>query len=142
MIVRGPAISDSVKYWIKPDLENRIQEGAIKAYFNSVVTRITEHHIHIQTPEGPEVLENNFVLAMTGYQPDFSFLEQLGIQLQQDEFRTPVHNPETMETNRKGIYLAGVVCGGLNTSVWFIENSRIHADIIVKHIMEQQSVLS
>ncbi len=137
LIVRGPAISDKVKYWIKPALENRIREGAIRAYFNSTVERITPEHLHIRTPEGPVVLENDFVLAMTGYQPDYTFLRKLGIALADDPYQTPVYHPETMETNRKGIYLAGVVCGGKNTSIWFIENSRIHARLIADHIVQE-----
>ncbi len=136
LIVRGPAISEKVKYWIKPALENRIREGAIRAYFNSTVTAITPEHLHIRTPEGPVVLENDVVLAMTGYQPDYRFLGQLGITFHDDPHQTPIYDPKTMETERKGVYLAGVVCGGKNTSTWFIENSRIHAALIAEHIRQ------
>ena len=134
MIIREPSLSDSVKYWVKPDVENRIDEGSIKSYFNSNLTKIEDDKIHVSTPEGEIVLGNDFVLAMTGYQPDFSFLTKLGIELGNDEYRTPVHNPDTMETNIKGIYLAGVICGGLKTNKWFIENSRDHASVIFSNI--------
>ena len=134
MIIREPSLSDSVKYWVKPDVENRIEEGSIKSYFNSNITKIEEDKIFISTPDGEKILDNDFVLAMTGYQPDFSFLKKLGIELGDDEYKTPVHNPETMQTNIEGIYLAGVICGGLKTNKWFIENSRVHASIIFSNI--------
>ena len=134
MIIREPSLSDSVKYWVKPDVENRIEEGSIKSYFNSNITKIEEDKIFISTPDGEKILDNDFVFAMTGYQPDFSFLTKLGIELGNDEYRTPVHNPDTMETNIEGIYLAGVICGGLKTNKWFIENSRDHASIIFSNI--------
>ena len=134
MIIREPSLSDSVKYWVKPDVENRIEEGSIKSYFNSNIKKIEYDKIYVSTPEGEKVLENDFVLAMTGYQPDFSFLSKLGIELGEDEYKTPVHNPETMETNIEGIYLAGVICGGLKTNKWFIENSRDHASIIFSNL--------
>ena len=134
MIIREPSLSDSVKYWVKPDVENRIEEGSIKSYFNSNITKIEEDKIFISTPDGEKILDNDFVLAMTGYQPDFLFLKKLGIELGDDEYKTPVHNPETMQTNIEGIYLAGVICGGLKTNKWFIENSRDHASIIFSNI--------
>ena len=134
MIIREPSLSDSVKYWVKPDVENRIEEGSIKSYFNSNITKIEEDKIFISTPDGEKILDNDFVLAMTGYQPDFSFLKKLGIELGDDVYKTPVHNPETMQTNIEGIYLAGVICGGLKTNKWFIENSRDHASIIFSNI--------
>ena len=134
MIIREPSLSDSVKYWVKPDVENRIEEGSIKSYFNSNITKIEEDKIFVSTPDGEKILDNDFVLAMTGYQPDFSFLKKLGIELGDDEYKTPVHNPETMQTNIEGIYLAGVICGGLKTNKWFIENSRDHASIIFSNI--------
>ena len=134
MIIREPSLSDSVKYWVKPDVENRIEEGSIKSYFNSNINKIEEDKIFISTPDGEKILDNDFVLAMTGYQPDFSFLKKLGIELGDDEYKTPVHNPDTMETNIEGIYLAGVICGGLKTNKWFIENSRNHASIIFSNI--------
>ena len=134
MIIREPSLSDSVKYWVKPDVENRIEEGSIRSFFNSNITKIENDKIYVSTPEGQKILENDFVLAMTGYQPDFSFLSKLGIKLGDDEYKTPVHNPDTMETNIEGIYLAGVICGGLKTNKWFIENSRDHASIIFSNL--------
>lgn len=135
MVIRDEQIRESVKYWIRPDVENRIAEGSIKAYFNSTLTEIRENQVDIQTENGIITIENDFVLAMTGYLPDFDFLNSLGVILGTDEYKTPVHDPETMETNVKGVYLAGVICGGLKTNKWFIENSRVHADLIVQHIL-------
>ena len=137
MIVREPSLSESVKYWVKPDVENRIKEGSIKSYFNSNITKITEDSIFINSPEGDVTLENDFVLAMTGYQPDFGFLKRIGIEIGDDEHNTPVHNPDTMMTNVDGIYLAGVICGGLKTNKWFIENSRDHSKIIFGDILKK-----
>lgn len=137
MIIREEGLRESVKYWVKPDIENRIKEGSIKAYFRSQITAIREREIDIATPEGPRSLANDFVLAMTGYQPDFAFLKRIGIKIGQDEFLTPVHNPETMETNVPGVYLAGVICGGLKTNKWFIENSRVHAEIIMEEVRKK-----
>ena len=135
MVVREPSLSETVKYWVKPDIENRIEEGNIKSYFNSSITKIKETEIHINTPEGKLVIENDFVLAMTGYQPSFSFLEKIGIEMGNDKHKTPSHNPKTMETNIDGVYLAGVICGGLKTNKWFIENSRDHGNLIISHIL-------
>lgn len=134
MVVRGSEISDRVKYWLKPDLENRIAEGAIRAYFNTTVVKISPDAVTLRTPEGQMDIENDFVLAMTGYRPDYRFLTQLGIGTENDEARTPSFDPETFETNRPGVYLAGTVCGGLRTGRWFIENGRFHAECIVKHL--------
>lgn len=133
LVIRGNEIGSYVKYWVRPDIENRIKEGDIKAYFNSEVVAISEDAVQIKTPEVNISIENDFVLAMTGYQPNFALLKKLGVEL--DENQSPVHNPETMETNKKGLYLAGVVCGGMDTHKWFIENSRVHAEQIVKHIV-------
>lgn len=134
MVIREPEINPRVKYWVRPDIENRIKESSIKAYFNSSITEIRKHEIDIQTPDGPETITNDFVLAMTGYQPNFDFLKHLGISIGEDDMRTPTHNPETMQTNVPGIYLAGVICGGLQTNKWFIENSRVHAEVIIDQI--------
>lgn len=134
MVIRQDKIGERVKYWVKPDIENRIAEGSIKAYFNSSVKAITEDAVEVNTPDGVVTVPNDFVLAMTGYQPDFSLLEQAGIAVAQDESRCPTYNADTMETNQPGVYLAGVVCGGMNTHKWFIENSREHADKIMDHI--------
>ena len=139
MIVREPNLSESVKYWVKPDVENRISEGSIKSYFNSNIKSIENKSITISTPDGEVVIKNDFVLAMTGYQPDFSFLERTGIIIGDDEYTTPFHNPDTMETNVNGIYLAGVICGGLKTNKWFIENSRDHSKIIIEEIKKNNS---
>jgi thioredoxin reductase (NADPH) len=140
MVIREAALRDSVKYWVKPDIENRIREGSIKAYFNSTILSIHEHEVLIKTPEGEKAIENDFVLAMTGYQPPFDFLKSLGINFQSDEYHTPVYNELTMESNVAGIYLAGVVCGGLKTNKWFIENSRVHAEMIVADLKTKISV--
>lgn len=137
MVIRESSILDTVKYWVKPDIENRIKEGSIKAYFNSEVISISEDAVKIRTPEGERTIENDFVLAMTGYQPPFSFMERCGITFQDDAFRTPVYNEETMETNVTNLYLAGVVCGGLKTNKWFIENSRVHAELIVNDLVRK-----
>lgn len=134
MVVREEEINPRVKYWVRPDIDNRIKEGSIIAHFESNITKIESHHIDIETPEGSITIPNDFVLAMTGYQPDFSFLEHLGVAIGTDEFKTPMYDEETMETNIEGIYLAGVICGGLKTNSWFIENSRVHAEIIIKKI--------
>jgi len=141
MVVRQSEISHRVKYWVRPDIDNRIKEGSIKAYFNSAVKEIREKEVDIQTTEGTITIENDFVLALTGYKPNFAFLKHLGIKLSTDEKECPVYNPETMETNVRGIYLAGVVCGGMDTHKWFIENSREHADLIIKDIAEKEKVV-
>ncbi|TWR31229.1 YpdA family putative bacillithiol disulfide reductase [Mucilaginibacter pallidiroseus] len=133
LIVRGNEISQRVKYWVRPDILNRIKEGSIKAYFNSNLKEIREHEADIDTPEGVVTIPNDFVMAMTGYKPNFKFLAKLGINLTADKY-IPQYNPETMETNVPGLYLAGVVVGGLDTHLWFIENSRIHAEMIINDI--------
>lgn len=137
LVVRYPAIKETVKYWVKPDIENRIKNGEIQAYFNSVVTGITSDNVTIETPSGAQVIANDFVLAMTGYQPNFNLMEQFGIQLSDDKKRMPVFDDDTLETNRDGIYVAGVVCGGMDTSSLFIENTRVHANHIAGHIKEK-----
>jgi thioredoxin reductase (NADPH) len=134
MVIRKGEINDRVKYWAKPDIENRIAEGSIKAYFYSSVAEIREDEVDIITPDGPVTLPNDFVLALTGYRPDLNFLSNAGINIAAGPTCSPEYNPETMETNMKGLYLAGVVCGGMETNKWFIENSRIHADMIINSI--------
>ena len=134
MIVRGKEIGDRVKYWVRPDIVNRIEEGSIKAYFESELKEIRENEIDIATPSGNLTLKNDFVLALTGYQPNFAFLNSMGITLSDKEKKIPTYDSQTMETNQKGIYLAGVICGGLETHKWFIENSRIHAKMIMEDI--------
>ncbi|MBO6522689.1 MAG: YpdA family putative bacillithiol disulfide reductase [Balneolaceae bacterium] len=134
MAVRYGEIKPSVKYWVKPDIENRIKFGEIDAYFNTEVKEIKEHEVVLETPEGEKIIQNDFVLAMTGYHPNYKLMEALGIELTEDEKCMPVHEEDSLETNRKGMYVAGVVCGGLDTSRLFIENSRVHADQIAEHI--------
>ena len=135
MVIRGEAIGPRVKYWVKPDIENRIKEGSIKAWFNSTVKAIREKEIDIQTTDCIITIPNDYVIALTGYQPNFDFLRKVGIKLSDDEKLQPDYNPDTMETNMENIYLAGVVCGGMNTHLWFIENSRDHAEKIVHAIL-------
>jgi bacillithiol disulfide reductase len=138
MVIKGPEIGKRVKYWVRPDIVNRIEEGSIKAYFNSDLIAIREKEVDIQTPEGKITIPNDYVLLMTGYQPDFAFLEKLGIELSADEKRYPSYNKESMESNRENIYLAGVVCGGMDTHIWFIENSRAHARQIIQAILKKR----
>jgi thioredoxin reductase (NADPH) len=134
MAVKYDTIKPTVKYWVKPDIENRIKNEEVKAYFNTEVKEIREHEVVLQTPEGEKVIPNDFVLAMTGYHPNYELMDALGIELTEDENCMPVFDEDSLETNRKGMYVAGVVCGGLDTSRLFIENSRVHADQIASHI--------
>lgn len=134
LVVRGPALSDRIKYWIKPDLENRIKEGSIRALFETVVDSITPTALLLRTPSGLEQIENDWVLAMTGYHPDYGLLGALDIPVADDRFRTPIFDEATFETRRPGIYLAGTICGGYQTGRWFIENGRFHARQIAQHI--------
>ncbi|MBW8200210.1 YpdA family putative bacillithiol disulfide reductase [Flagellimonas abyssi] len=140
LVIRGSEVGPRVKYWVRPDIINRIEEGSIKAYYNSTVKEIKAHEVIINTPEGEVILENDFVLALTGYCPNFTFLKKLGIALSDDPKRLPTYDPETMETNVDGLFLAGVICGGMETHKWFIENSRIHAPIIMNTIKNKNSV--
>ncbi len=140
MIIRDSEIGKRVKYWVRPDIVNRVEEGSIKAYFNSHLTEIRQTEVDIETPDGKVTVKNDFVLAMTGYQPNFKFLKSIGIELSPDGKFFPTYNPETMETNLPGIYLAGVVCGGMDTHVWFIENSRVHAGKIMNHIKTRSTL--
>jgi thioredoxin reductase (NADPH) len=139
MVVREPAILDSVKYWVRPDIENRIKEGSIKAYFNAEVMEIKPDSAIVKTGEGTKEIENDFVLAMTGYQPPFDFMKTCGIKFHDDAFHTHMYNEETMETNVDKLFLAGVVCGGLKTNKWFIENSRVHAEMIMGNLKTRLS---
>ena len=135
MVIKGDGIGSRVKYWVRPDIENRIKEGSIKAYFNSQVSEITATQVTINTPEGIVNIGNDFVIAATGYQPNLSFLHKLGMDLCENENRTPVYDDDTHESSVKGIYLAGVICGGMDTHSLFIENSREHAVKIVQDIL-------
>jgi thioredoxin reductase (NADPH) len=137
LVIRGKEISPRVKYWVKPDIENRIAAGEIRVLYNSTLSKVTQSHAYIHTPDAEVVLENDFVLALTGYQPNFKFLKSVGIHIGEESPCIPEHDPTTMETNVKGLYLAGVVCGGLNTHLWFIENSRIHAQQIITAIKKK-----
>ena len=134
VLVKHDTLKPSIKYWVKPDIDNRIKEGSITGYFNSEVLEIREKEVDIQTPDGKKTIPNDFVLAMTGYRPHFDLMKSMGIELTTDEKKMPVYDEKTLETNRKGLYVAGVVCGGMDTSSLFIENSRIHAEQIAGHI--------
>jgi thioredoxin reductase (NADPH) len=138
MVIRGSEISSRVKYWVRPDILNRIEEGSIKAYFNSNLKAIRKAEVDIETPDGLVTIPNDFVMAMTGYKPNFNFLKRVGINLSTDGRYIPQYNPDTMETNLPGVYLAGVVCGGMDTHLWFIENSRVHADMILGDILNKK----
>lgn len=137
MVIRENKIYERVKYWIRPNIENRIKEGSIKAYFNSNIIEIRPSEVIVQTPEGVLHLANDFVLAMTGYQPDYGLFAALGIEYGEDEYKTPILHEETLETNLPNVYLAGVVCGGLRTNRLFIENSRVHAEMILNEIVRK-----
>ena len=138
LIVRGPAISDSVKYWIRPDLVNRIAEGRITAHFNTTITAIHPEAVDVLTPDGPLTIPTNFVYALTGYHPDEVLLGRLGVEPDPaDEARAPLFDPATHETTRPGLFVAGTVCGGRATSRWFIENGRHHAQLIAAHLAER-----
>ncbi len=137
MIVRSPEIGERVKYWVRPDIVNRIEEGSVKAFFNASLKEIKEKEVILNTPDGEIKLQNDFVLLLTGYRPNFAFLKSIGIELSEDDLLKPQYDPESMESNIPGIYLAGVICGGMETHKWFIENSRIHAEIIIKDILSK-----
>lgn len=137
MVIRDKDVGERVKYWVRPDIVNRISEGSIKAFFNATITAIHEKEVDIDTPEGIVTIENDWVIAMTGYQPNLSFLENIGIELSADEVRKPLYNNDSHETNVKGIYLAGVICGGMDTHSLFIENSREHAVKIIDDILQK-----
>ena len=139
LVIRYPSLKPSIKYWVKPDIDNRIKEGSINAYFESELTEIRKSEVDIQTPDGLVTIPNDFVLAMTGYHPHFGLMQKLGIQLTEDEKKMPVFDPESLETNRRGLYVAGVVCGGMDTSSLFIENTRVHANQIAEHIEKSNS---
>ncbi|MEM1203678.1 MAG: YpdA family putative bacillithiol disulfide reductase [Acidobacteriota bacterium] len=134
LVHRGEGLSDRVKYWIRPDLENRISEGSIQAHFRSRLTALGPGTAALETPDGEVEIANDFVIAMTGYRPDYGFLDRLGIATGDDPARTPIFDAQSFETNRPGVYLAGTVCGGLHTGRWFIENGRHHAEQIAEHM--------
>lgn len=134
LAVRYDTLKDTVKYWVKPDIENRINNGEIDAHFNTEVLEITPDSAILDTPDGKKEIPNDFVLAMTGYKPNFDLMRSFGIALTDDEKKMPVYDEETLETNRDGMYVAGVVCGGMDTSSLFIENTRVHAEHIAGDI--------
>jgi thioredoxin reductase (NADPH) len=134
LVHRGTGIHPHVKYWIKPDIENRIKNGEIKAFFSTKVIEITPDTIVMETPAGREILHNDFVFAMTGYHPDFTFLEKLGVRFEGKD-RLPVCNPETLESNVPGVYLAGVIVAGSRTNEIFIENGRFHGRQIAASLL-------
>ncbi len=140
MVVREDSLKEGVKYWVRPDIENRINEGSIKAYFNSKVMEIRENEVDIDTPDGLLTIENDFVFAMTGYHPDFEFLKKAEIEILNNH--SPVFNELTYETNLERVYLAGVVCGGMDTSRYFIENSRSHAEAIFNSLDKKRAQTS
>ena len=135
MAIRYSQVKPTVKYWVKPDIENRIEKREITAYFNSEVIEIRDDEVDLNTPDGPITIQNDFVFAMTGYRPNYALLDRLGIEYSADEACIPVYDEQHLETNRKGIYVAGEVCAGKKTSKLFIENSRVHAEQIATHIM-------
>ncbi|MDQ2770077.1 MAG: YpdA family putative bacillithiol disulfide reductase [Bacteroidota bacterium] len=140
LVVRGPEISNSVKYWIRPDLVNRIAEGRITAHFNASIAAITPTAVEILTPEGPRRIATDYVYALTGYHPDETLLGRLGIEPDPaDEARAPLFDPATHQTSRSGVFVAGTVCGGRATSRWFIENGRHHAQLIAAHLAGQRA---
>lgn len=137
MVIRKEEIGERVKYWVRPDIINRIKEGSIRVYFNSSVHEIREKEVVLKTPSGKLTLPNDWVIAMTGYQPDLGFLKKMGIRLSRDAVKKPAYEEKTHQSNVKGIYLAGVICGGMNTHRLFIENSRIHALRIFRSIRKE-----
>ena len=139
MVVREHEIGERVKYWVRPDIVNRIKEGSIKVYFESEIDSIHPHTVDIKTPNGIVSIENDYVIAATGYKPNFSFLKKMGIELSTDGKFYPRYDKQTQETNLPNIYLAGVICGGMDTHVWFIENSRVHAQTIFE-VIESKSL--
>lgn len=139
LIIRGDEVGQRVKYWVRPDIINRIEEGSIKAYFKSSLVRIEKNTVTINVEGKHITIDNDFVLALTGYKPNFNFLKMLGVHISDDEKKLPQYNPDSMETNIEGLYLAGVICGGMETHKWFIENSRIHAKQIIQDILSKSS---
>ncbi len=136
IVHRGPGIHQNVKYWIKPDIENRIKNGEVAAWFNSCVLEIRPDAVLLKTPEGEKLLKNDFVFALTGYHPDYEFLESAGLELTRPDMR-PVCDPTTFESNVPGIYVAGVIVAGSRTSEIFIENGRFHGSRIAADLKKK-----
>ncbi len=141
MVIRGDQINPRVKYWIRPNIENRIKEGSIQAFFNSQITRIEIDKVVLQTPEGTKTISNDYVLAMTGYIPDYKFMDKIGIERDPEDVGRPHIDPETLESNIENLFLAGVIVAGAKTSTLFIENTRVHAQIIMERIKEKEKVM-
>lgn len=139
MVVKDSQLYQNVKYWILPNVENRIKEGSIVAHFNSEVIEIKEDEVLIKTPEGLLTLPNDYVLAMTGYLPDYPLLEKFGLTFTGDDKKAPIFNEETLETKVKGMYVAGVLNSGMDTNKLFIENTRHHPDLILTHIQTEMA---
>lgn len=135
MIIREKEIGKNIKYWVRPDIINRIENREINVYYESEIIEIKKKSIIIKTSNVKKEIKNDFVLAMTGYQPNYKILEKLGVHILEDEHRTPVFDENTMETNVDGVFVAGVICGGLKTNKWFIENSREHSKKILSQII-------
>jgi thioredoxin reductase (NADPH) len=133
LVHRGAALHQHVKYWILPDINNRIKNNQIEAHFWSHVVRITEDRVAVQTPEGLREIENDYVFALTGYHPDFDFLTALGIETEGPD-RRPKCDPKTLESNVPGVYLAGVIVAGSRTNEIFIENGRFHGRQIAQDL--------
>ena len=140
LVHRGPGMHQNVKYWIRPDIENRIKAGEIKAYFNSTLREIGPEHVVVAAPDGDVRLKNDFVFALVGYHPDYSFMRGMGVDLAPPDWR-PVCDPESLETNVPGIYVAGVIVAGSRTNEIFIENGRFHGRQIARHLQQRLSTL-
>ena len=138
MVIREDDLYEKVKYWILPNIKNRISEGSIKAYFNANLIEIRENEVDISTEEGIITLDNDYVLAMTGYMPDYSLLAKFGVETMSDEYHTPKHDPQSLQSHIEGMYLAGVILGGMHTSKLFIENTRDHGRVIINHIKSKK----
>jgi thioredoxin reductase (NADPH) len=140
LVHRGVEMHRHVKYWIRPDIDNRIKNGEITAHFNSTVAGITEDNVTLTTPSGPLTLPNHFVFALTGYHPDFDFIERLGVKLDQSNARCPICDPATLESNVPGLYLGGVIVAGERTNEIFIENGRFHGKLIAEDLKRKLGV--
>ncbi|HWR16752.1 MAG TPA: YpdA family putative bacillithiol disulfide reductase [Terriglobales bacterium] len=136
LVHRGSGIHSHVKYWVKPDIENRLKSGEIKSYFGSTVKEILPEAVVLKTPDGEVTLANDFVFALVGYHPDYDLLRRFGLELTKDQCR-PVCDPETLESNVPGIYVAGVIVAGSRTNEIFIENGRFHGKLIAEHVSKQ-----
>jgi thioredoxin reductase (NADPH) len=136
LVHRGPQMHNHVKYWVRPDIENRIKAGEIAAHFNSAVQEISADSVVLRTPSCPLRLKNDFVFALTGYHPDYDFLRSVGVELSSEQLR-PVCDPENLESNVPGIYVAGVIVAGSRTNEIFIENGRFHGKLIATHLSEK-----